>query len=126
MGFSSIVLEAKNITKKFKEESKNEISVIEDSSFSINSGEIVSFVGQSGCGKTTLLHMCGLLDLPTDGSIYIDNINTTNVNDKKRTVIRKNNIGFIYQSHNIFPEFSALENVAMPLLINNISKKKSI
>lgn len=125
MGFSSIVLEAKNITKKFKEESKNEISVIEDSSFSINSGEIVSFVGQSGCGKTTLLHMCGLLDLPTDGSIYIDNINTTNVNDKKRTVIRKNNIGFIYQSHNIFPEFSALENVAMPLLINNISKKKA-
>ncbi|MBO4956516.1 MAG: ABC transporter ATP-binding protein [Rickettsiales bacterium] len=125
MGTSSIVLEAENLTKKFKEGSENEICILQDSSFYINKGEIVSFVGQSGCGKTTLLQMCGLVDLPTNGHIKINGINTTILTDKKRTIIRRNNIGFVYQSHNIFPEFSALENVIMPLLINNISKKNA-
>ena len=125
MGTSSIVLQAENITKKFKEGSINEICVIKDSSFYINAGEIISFIGQSGCGKTTLLQMCGLLDLPTSGCIKINGINTTILKDKQRTNIRKKNIGFVYQSHNIFPEFSALENVIMPLLINNIGKKQA-
>lgn len=125
MGTSSIVLQAENITKKFKEGSINEICVIKDSSFCINAGEIISFIGQSGCGKTTLLQICGLLDLPTSGCIKINGINTTILKDKQRTNIRKKNIGFVYQSHNIFPEFSALENVIMPLLVNNISKKEA-
>ena len=74
MGTSSIVLEAENLTKKFKEGSENEICILQDSSFYINKGEIVSFVGQSGCGKTTLLQMCGLVDLPTNGHIKINGI----------------------------------------------------
>lgn len=125
MGTSSIVLQAENITKKFKEGSVNEICIIRDSSFCISAGEIISFIGQSGCGKTTLLQMCGLLDLPTSGCIKINGINTSILKDKQRTNIRKNNIGFVYQSHNIFPEFSALENVVMPLLVNNVSRKQA-
>lgn len=125
MGTSSIVLEVKNLTKKFKEGSKNEVNVIEDSSFFIKKGEIVFFVGQSGCGKTTLLQMCGLLDLPTSGYIYVNNVNSTVLNDKKRTLLRKDNIGFVYQFHNIFPEFSAVENVMLPLLVHGESKSNA-
>ena len=84
MGISTIVLETKNITKKFKEGSKNEFSVIEDSSFSIQSGEIVSFIGKSGCGKTTLLQMCGLIDTPTGGSVWINGVNTTVLSEKEK------------------------------------------
>lgn len=125
MGISTIVLETKNITKKFKEGSKNEFSVIEDSSFSIQSGEIVSFIGKSGCGKTTLLQMCGLIDTPTSGSVWINGVNTTVLSEKERTNIRKNNIGFVYQAYNVFPEFTTLENVAIPLLISGYSKKEA-
>ena len=125
MGISTIVLETKNITKKFKEGSKNEFSVIEDSSFSVQSGEIVSFIGKSGCGKTTLLLMCGLIDTPTGGSVWINGVNTTVLSEKERTNIRKNNIGFVYQAYNVFAEFTTLENVAIQLLISSYSKKEA-
>ena len=126
MGSSSIVLEADNISKKFKEGSENEVLVIKDSSFFIKENEIVSFVGQSGCGKTTLLQICGLLDFPTSGCLKINNIDVSNINEKKRTLLRRNNIGFVYQTHNLLPEFSAIENIMMPLFVCGISKKEAI
>lgn len=121
MGISNIILKANNISKSFKEGS-NKVDILLDSSFSISKGEMVSFIGPSGCGKTTLLQICGLLDYPSNGDLYINDINTTNLKDKEKTIIRRNNIGFVYQMHNLFPEFSAIENVLLPAII---SKKKA-
>ena len=123
MGISNIILEANNISKSFKEGS-NKVDILLDSSFSISKGEMVSFIGPSGCGKTTLLQICGLLDYPSSGNLYINNINTTNLKDKEKTIIRRNNIGFVYQMHNLFPEFSAIENVLLPAIINKKKLKK--
>ena len=123
MGISNIILEANNISKSFKEGS-NKVDILLDSSFSISKGEMVSFIGPSGCGKTTLLQICGLLDYPSSGNLYINNINTTNLKDKEKTIIRRNNIGFVYQMHNLFPEFSAIENVLLPEIINKKKLKK--
>ena len=124
MGFGNIILKAENIKKVFKEGSGNELTVLDDSSFSIFRGEAVACIGSSGCGKTTLLQICGLLDLPTAGKLYINGVETTSLNDKKRTIIRRNNIGFVYQMHNLFPEFSAIENVMMPAIIKGNKKSK--
>ena len=123
MGISNIILKANNISKSFKEGS-NKVDILLDSSFSISKGEMVSFIGPSGCGKTTLLQICGLLDYPGSGNLYINNINTTNLKDKEKTIIRRNNIGFVYQMHNLFPEFSAIENVLLPAIINKKKLKK--
>lgn len=121
MGISSIILEAKNI-KKVYNEGNNKLVVIDNSSFTINKGELVSFVGASGSGKSTLLQICGLLDNATSGDIIINGISTKNLSNKKLTEIRKYNIGFVYQSHNLFSEFTALENVMIPLMIRKNEK----
>lgn len=123
MGISNIILKANNISKSFKEGS-NKVDVLLDSSFSISKGEMVSFIGPSGCGKTTLLQICGLLDCPSNGDLYINDIKTTHLKDKEKTIIRRNNIGFVYQMHNLFPEFSAIENVLLPAVINKKNLKK--
>lgn len=116
MGTNSIILEAKNIEKTYNEGS-NKLTIIKNSSFILEKGEIVSFVGESGSGKSTLLQLCGLLDKPTSGDILINGVSTKNLSNNKLTEVRKNNIGFIYQSHNLFPEFTAIENVMIPLMI---------
>ena len=121
MGTNSIILEAKNIEKTYNEGS-NKLTIIKNSSFVLEKGEIVSFVGESGSGKSTLLQLCGLLDKPTSGDILINGISTKNLLNNKLTEIRKNNIGFVYQSHNLFPEFTALENVMIPLMIRKNEK----
>lgn len=123
MGISNIILKANNISKSFKEGS-NKVDVLLGSSFSISKGEMISFIGPSGCGKTTLLQICGLLDCPSNGDLYINDINTTHLKDKEKTIIRRNNIGFVYQMHNLFPEFSAIENVLLPAIINKKNLKK--
>lgn len=123
MGISNIILKANNISKSFKEGS-NKVDVLLGSSFSISKGEMVSFIGPSGCGKTTLLQICGLLDCPSNGDLYINDINTTHLKDKEKTIIRRNNIGFVYQMHNLFPEFSAIENILLPAIINKKNLKK--
>lgn len=123
MGISNIILKANNISKSFKEGS-NKVDVLLGSSFSISKGEMVSFIGPSGCGKTTLLQICGLLDCPSNGDLYINDIKTTHLKDKEKTIIRRNNIGFVYQMHNLFPEFSAIENVLLPAIINKKNLKK--
>lgn len=119
------VLELYNIKKTFKEDSKDTITILGESSFSINSGEMVAMVGPSGCGKSTFLQICGLLDNANSGKIIINNIDTTHLSDRQRTNIRKKNIGFVYQMHNLFPEFTAYENVALPLMVNGESHFKN-
>lgn len=117
------VLRLDNITKKYKQ-NEGFLEVIRDSSLLIGANETVAFVGPSGCGKTTLLQICGLLDTPTSGSIYINGKNVDKLSDIEKTNIRKNNIGFIFQFHHLLPEFSVLENVILPGLIDKHDRKK--
>jgi len=112
----------KNINKSFFQ-GKQEIPVIKNANLSILKGESVALVGHSGAGKTTFLQIAGLLDSADSGQIFINNVDASQAKDQTRTDLRKNHIGFIYQSHHLLLEFSALENVAMPLLIRNIERK---
>jgi lipoprotein-releasing system ATP-binding protein len=93
------------------------LEVFRDVNFTLRAGELVALVGQSGAGKSSLLHMAGLLEAPSAGEIYIENVAASKLPDAERTRIRRDTIGFVYQAHHLLPEFSALENVVMPQLI---------
>ena len=114
-----------NITKNFFQAGQ-EIVVIKGVNLAINKGEMVALTGPSGSGKTTLLQIAGLLDLASSGQIFINDVNAAKASDSERTVMRKNHIGFVYQFHYLLPEFSALENVAMPLLIQQKNMKSDV
>jgi lipoprotein-releasing system ATP-binding protein len=118
------ILSLKNVNKSFKQ-ANIETKAINDISLEINEGELVCLIGPSGSGKTTILQIAGLLDNPSSGKVYINNIETSKATDAKRTSLRKDNIGFIYQSHHLLPEFSAIENVALPLLVKKINKNEA-
>jgi len=89
---------------------------------SVKSGEIVALVGQSGAGKSSLLHIAGLLEAPTSGEIVIEGVEASGLPDSERTRIRRNQIGFVYQAHHLLPEFDALENVVLPQMIAGHSR----
>ena len=91
-------------------------------SLEVRPGEIVALTGQSGAGKSSLLHIAGLLEKPTAGQVLIAGQDCTQMDDKTRTAVRRVGIGFVYQFHHLLPEFSALENVMMPQLINGATK----
>jgi len=119
------ILKLCNVSKSYKQ-GLTKIEVIKSSSFEIKRGERVAFVGPSGCGKTTLLQICGLLDAPNFGEIYIENQKVNKLSDSKKTQIRKNKLGFVYQFHHLLPEFSAVENVMLPLFIQGISHEEAL
>jgi len=96
------------------------VNVLNGIELALWSGQSVALVAPSGAGKSTLLHVAGLLEHPDHGDVYIDGRSTAILADHERTRIRRNEIGFVYQSHHLLPEFSALENVAMPLLIRRM------
>ena len=113
---SKLVLEAKNIQKSFSE-GKNNVDVIKGLSLSIAQGEFVSIVGSSGSGKSTLLHILGGLDLPTQGSVWLNGQRFDNLGEAERGYLRNAHLGFVYQFHHLLPEFTAFENVCMPLML---------
>jgi lipoprotein-releasing system ATP-binding protein len=121
---SDFVLQLKNIRKNFLQAS-HQLEIIKDANLFLKKSEMVALIGPSGSGKTTILQIAGLLDFASSGQVFIDDIDVTSANDKTRTEIRKNKIGFVYQFHHLLPEFSALENVALPLLIRGKNKKES-
>lgn len=102
-----------------------EIQVLHGASADIYEGEIVALVGPSGSGKSSLLHMVGLLEKPGGGTVLLNGIECTSLSDRERTRIRRTEIGFVYQFHNLLPEFSALENVMMPQLIAGVGKREA-
>ncbi|HEY0292652.1 MAG TPA: ABC transporter ATP-binding protein [Hansschlegelia sp.] len=97
------------------------VDVLLEASAVIESGEVVALIAPSGTGKSTLLHIAGLLERPDGGEVYFDGEPTVGLSDSARTALRRNQVGFVYQFHHLLPEFSALENVVMPQLIRGLS-----
>jgi lipoprotein-releasing system ATP-binding protein len=121
----SEVLRLENITRRYKE-GEGQLEVFSGLSLSLHAGEIVALVGQSGAGKSSLLHIAGLLEAPTGGEIFVGGAATSRLNDAERTRIRRNTIGFVYQAHHLLPEFDALENVVLPQMIAGRSRADAV
>lgn len=121
---SDLLLETKNLSKHFSEGDLR-VDVLKGIDFSINKNESVAIIGASGSGKSTLLHLLGGLDIPDEGEIVIYGEDISKLNDEQRGEMRNKHLGFIYQFHHLLPEFSALENVAMPLLIRRSNEKEA-
>ncbi len=117
-------LELLDIKKNYSQAS-HKIEALKGINLSLKKGEFVALTGPSGSGKTTLLQIAGLLDSPSSGKITINGIDASSANDQMRTELRKNHIGFVYQFHHLLPEFSAIENVMLPLLIRGEGKINS-
>lgn len=114
------MIDIKNITKSF-----GSLQVLKGIDLHINKGEVVSIVGPSGAGKTTLLQIIGTLDSPDSGDITIDGIDVRKLNQKKLADFRNKHIGFVFQFHQLLPEFSAIENIMIPAFIAGMSKSEA-
>jgi len=117
---SNVIFNCLNISKTYTD-GNSAVEVLKGINFTINRGDLIAIVGPSGSGKSTLLHLLGGLDKPTEGQISIQGVDWQTLNEKKRCKLRNQNLGFIYQFHHLLPEFSAMENVAMPLLLRQTS-----
>jgi len=115
------VLRLENVTRRYSE-GEGQLEIFSDLTMTLAPGEIVALVGQSGAGKSSLLHIAGLLEAPTSGEIYINGAAVSRLPDQDRTRIRRDTIGFVYQSHHLLPEFDALENVILPQMIAGKSR----
>lgn len=129
MNNSQILLSAKNLCKTYNE-GKMVTEVLKNVSFDIYSKSLLAIIGSSGSGKSTLLHLLGGLDKPTSGEIIFKSQQLNQLSEKEKAHLRNQEIGFVYQFHHLLPDFTALENVAMPLLISgakpNDAKKRAM
>ncbi len=116
---SETVIEASGIARVYAEGDLR-VEVLSDASLAVAKGESVAIIGTSGAGKSTLLHILGGLDLPTRGEVMVQGQRMSRLSDRERGRLRNQALGFVYQFHHLLPEFSALENVAMPLLIGGM------
>ena len=115
------VMSVKDIKKTFIEGGQP-LKILRGGGFDLYRGEIIALVGQSGSGKSTLLQCVGLLDKPTSGDIFINGLPTDKINEETRTMLRRQKIGFVYQKHNLLSDFTALENVIMPMMANGVGE----
>lgn len=117
---STLALEARGVTKSYFDGNEH-LNILRGIDLAINAGEMLAIIGASGSGKSTFLHIMGLLDRPTQGQILLDGQDTTQLNESQRSRLRNEKLGFVYQFHHLLPEFSALDNVAMPLIMRRAS-----
>jgi lipoprotein-releasing system ATP-binding protein len=121
---STCIIECQDLHKRYTE-GNLDVNVLKGINLRINEGEKIAIVGTSGSGKSTLLHLLGSLDLPSAGQVKILGNDISKLSDRARGLLRNRSLGFIYQFHHLLPEFTALENVAMPLLIGRHSVKQA-
>ncbi|WP_289081878.1 ABC transporter ATP-binding protein [uncultured Sulfitobacter sp.] len=119
------VLRLSGIGKSYNPGQPNEVNVLRGIDLTVAAGEVVALVAPSGAGKSTLLHIAGLLDTPDTGTVEIGGTDMTGQSDRKRTGVRRGDVGFIYQFHHLLPEFSALENIVLPQLANGVSQSEA-
>lgn len=115
-------MELRGVKRSFAE-GENELKILSDVNFAIYPGEMVALVAPSGTGKSTLLHIAGLLEHPDEGAVLIGGVDCAELGDDARTRIRRSDVGFVYQFHHLLPEFTALENVMVPQMINGLPRK---
>lgn len=120
--FKSLAVEAKNIIKEFKIGNAT-TRVLKDISLQVMKGEFVSIMGQSGSGKSTLLYILGGLDTPTNGKVYINGTDISHFDDDNMSMIRRRNIGFVFQFYNLIPNLNVEENIMLPLLLDGKNLK---
>jgi lipoprotein-releasing system ATP-binding protein len=117
-------LKLKNIQKKYIDASKN-IQVLKGVNLSLSKNNIVSLIGPSGSGKSTLLHILGLLETVDQGEYFFNDVNLINLKDDEKTIYRRKSISIVYQFNNLISDLRAIDNVILPLLINNLDKNES-
>ncbi len=122
---NEVLISVQNLEKSFKT-GKKTLKVLKNLNFGIMKGEMVAIMGPSGAGKSTLLHLMGTLDRPSTGKIFFNHTNLFEMNDSRLANFRNKNIGFVFQFHHLLPEFTAQENVMMPLLIQGVKRKNAL
>ena len=122
---SEALLKARDLGKRFSE-GRLSVEVLKEVNLAIPARQSVAITGASGSGKSTLLHLLGGLDLPSRGEVLINNRNISRLNEVERGALRNQYLGFVYQFHHLLPEFTALENVAMPLFIRRADKRQAL
>ena len=119
------VLRLSGISKSYNPGKPNEVQVLRGIDLEVAPGEVVALVAPSGAGKSTLLHIAGLLDTADSGTVQIAGDDLTGQSDRRRTAVRRADVGFIYQFHHLLPEFTALENIVLPQLANGVVRKEA-
>ncbi len=120
---NDVTMRLNGLTKTYLRGTPGEVQVLRGADLELRAGEAVALVAPSGAGKSTLLHIAGLLDAPDAGSVEIAGQDASGKGDRTRTALRRRDVGFVYQFHHLLPEFTALENIALPQLANGVSEK---
>lgn len=121
---NDIILKSQRVSKSYHD-GLTDIAVLKSVELEVKKGDRLAIIGPSGCGKSTFLHLLGGLDNPTKGEIAINQMKWQSLNERQRCQVRNKELGFVYQFHHLLPEFSALENVCMPLLLSGMTVKKA-
>lgn len=121
---SNTILSCTNLSKSY-DDGTDKVEVLKNVGIDIMQGDRIAIIGPSGSGKSTLMHLLGGLDKPTQGEVVINKVNWQKLTEKERCTLRNKHLGFVYQFHHLLPEFTAMENVAMPLLLAGIDVDKA-